>query len=1025
MTTTGTRFRRIEEIIDAAFDRPTEEREAFARGECGDDAGLLAEVSELLTAHSQAGDFLQTAAIEKFKGALLTEGERVGKYTIVKVLGSGGGGTVYLAQQDQPRRHVALKAMHGGFTTETAATRFQQEAEILARLQHPSIAHVYEAGVHDGMPFIVLEYVENATTILDVLEGKGRSERLRLFANVCDAVHAGHLKGVVHRDLKPANILVLPSGHPKIIDFGIARVEEVGATGEVAGTPPYMSPEQCTPDTDVDLRSDVYSLGVVLYELLVGRLPHDVSGTPIIEAARRIREIAPAPLDPSLPADLRAIVEKAMAKDVEARYASASKLADDLRRFLGHMPVAARPARPLHGLRLFARRRRALFISLVALGLALVLGTALSLRFAFRADRARAAERYRAYTANIAAAAAAVRAGDAEAARLYLNAAPSELRRWEWDYLRGRLDASERTLEIPTTGWGHVVCCFGPNDELVMVRPAETSTLRVFDARGWKPRGPSATLPEHINTVAFLGADLVYVTHTVVRRLQGVDLDSVVWEAPTDLHTYHVAPALDGTRLVVLAGWGKAFLLDAETGAPAGSIVEADKSAASTRGTVSPDGRRLALSRDRDLRIYDLASLEVAVALPQPRIVTAVAFSADGSRLAVAHDDGTIHILEPEDESAAAVTIPGAGRFAQSLAFSPKGDRLVSGHVGEIAIWDARTGARLETLRGHRNVITALYARDDGRIVSADTDNIKIWRPDPKPQPALLGRFEKLVYDVAFGPKSRRVACAVLDGTARLYDVASGDELAVLRHEDEDEVCVSVSFHPDGDRIAVSWRHQLEVWRPGDETREPYPDPPKRTFRVRWAPDGSALASVSREGGVVIWDPETRRRRLELEMEPTPVDLSFTRDGKRLVVLSVRRLFVWEVETGKLLKKIDLSEDCDRVAVHPDGVHFALRTGRRVLVVDGDGRVVRTHSGMNNEGARLSYSPDGSRIAVSTYLGIVYLLAPESTTPILDLRAGTGWLWAVAWSPDGKHLAAGGGTYEGLESALWLWSAGR
>ncbi|MFB3066597.1 MAG: WD40 repeat domain-containing protein, partial [Planctomycetota bacterium] len=197
------------------------------------------------------------------------------------------------------------------------------------------------------------------------------------------------------------------------------------------------------------------------------------------------------------------------------------------------------------------------------------------------------------------------------------------------------------------------------------------------------------------------------------------------------------------------------------------------------------------------------------------------------------------------------------------------------------------------------------------------------------------------------------------------------------------------------------------------------------TFRVRWAPDGSALASVSREGGVVIWDPETRRRRLELEMETNLVDLSFTRDGKRLAVLSVKRLFLWDVETGKLLKTIDLSEDCDRVAVHPDGVHFALRTGRRVLVVDEDGRVVRTHSGMNNEGARLSYSPDGSRIAVSTYLGIVYLLAPESTTPILDLRAGTGWLWAVAWSPDGKHLAAGGGTYEGLESALWLWSAGR
>jgi len=1023
VTTTGTRFRRIEEIIDAALEQPSVDRDAFVRGACADDTALFDEVSALLTAHGEAGDFLETAALEKFKGALLAEGERVGSYTIVKVLGSGGGGTVYLAEQDQPRRHVALKAMHGGFTTETAATRFQQEADILARLQHPSIAHVYESGVHDGMPFIVLEYVENATTILDALGGKGRDSLLRLFADVCDAVHAGHLKGVVHRDLKPANILVQPSGHPKIIDFGIARVEEVGAASEVAGTPPYMSPEQCTPDTDVDLRSDVYSLGVVLYELLMSRLPHDVSGTSILESARLIREGVPLPLDPGTPADLRAIVEKAMHKNVDTRYVSASKLADDLRRFLDHSPVLARPAGWPHALKLFARRRRALFFSLVALGLVMVLGTALSLRFAFRADRAREAERYRAYAANISAAAAAVRAGDSSAARLYLDAAPSELRRWEWDYLRGRLDASEKTLEIPTTGWGHVRCCFGPNDELVMVRPFETSTVRVFDARDWKPRGPAITVPERINAVGFVGGDLVCATHATVRRLQGLDFDQIDWAVPSPPHTHHVASALGGTRVVVLSGWGSALLLDADSGETVGSIAEADKNIATNHGTVSADGARLAFSRDRDLAIYDLASLEVIVALPQPRIVTALAFSADGMRLAIARDDGSIHIVVPEDDSVSAVRIVGAGRFAQSLAFSPDGERIISGHVGKIVIWDASTGTPIEPLRGHRNVITTLHARSDGRIVSADTDNIKIWHSGAKPQPMLLSRFEKSVNDVAFGPGSRRVACAVGDGTARVYDVASGKELARLSHEDEKERCASVSYHPDGKRIAVLWRRHLEVWRPDDESRVAYSPPRERTSRVRWSPDGSVLAGISLEGGCVLWDPATRRRRVELEVGPVPKDLAFSRDGTRLFVNTMKRLHVWDVESGSLIRGIDLPSDCERLAVHPDGVHVALSTGRRVLVIDGDGRVVRTHSGMNNEGARLSYSPDGSRIAVSTFLGIVYLLAPESISPILDLRAGTGWLWAVDWSPDGRHLAAGGGEYSGLESALWMWSA--
>ena len=195
MTTTddGTRFRRMERILDHALELEWSARGEYVAEACLGDADLRGEIEALLAAHDRAGDFLETAAVERFRGALLAEGERVGRYRILRVLGSGGGGTVYLAEQDQPRRHVALKAMHGGFTTDTAATRFEQEAEILARLQHPSIAHVYEAGVFDSMPYIVLEYVDGGQTILEYLDGRDRRDGLVLFAEVCDAVHAGHL----------------------------------------------------------------------------------------------------------------------------------------------------------------------------------------------------------------------------------------------------------------------------------------------------------------------------------------------------------------------------------------------------------------------------------------------------------------------------------------------------------------------------------------------------------------------------------------------------------------------------------------------------------------------------------------------------------------------------------------------------------------------------------------------------------------------------------------------------------------
>ncbi|MEP7346228.1 MAG: tetratricopeptide repeat protein, partial [Gemmatimonadaceae bacterium] len=330
--------------------------------------------------------------------------ETIGHYRITGILGEGGMGTVYEAEQEQPHRMVALKVIRPDFVSPELIRRFSRESELLGRLQHPGIAQIYEAGTSEGLhgpqPFFAMELVKGQTlTEFASAHSLDVKERLELFSRVCDAVHYAHQKGVIHRDLKPANILVDASGQPKILDFGVARLTDVDvqatrqtSVGEVIGTLQYMSPEQVSADPDdIDIRSDVYSLGVILYELLSGQLPYDLARKLIFEAARIILVDDPAPLSSinrGLKGDVEVIVLKALEKEKSRRYDSAAELASDVRRFLGDEPISARPASAVYQLQKFARRNRALVSGLAVAALVLLVGTAVSLWQAVRATAA-------------------------------------------------------------------------------------------------------------------------------------------------------------------------------------------------------------------------------------------------------------------------------------------------------------------------------------------------------------------------------------------------------------------------------------------------------------------------------------------------------------------------------------------------------------------------------------------------------------------------------------------------------------
>ena len=429
------RWRIIAPLLEEALGLAPGLRPAFLDQVCAGDPGLRREIEDLLSADSEAGAFLDAPVdlsalapppgedAEAAPDATRLAGTSIGPYRVVREIGRGGMGVVYEAEQQQPRRPVALKVILGGRHIDAEAVRmFQREADSLARLRHPSIASIYQSGsTEDGQHFFAMELVQGRTLSEHLEAGGGATtrrdlrRRLATFRKICAAVAYAHQRGVIHRDLKPSNILVLPrqadgtddAPDIKVLDFGLARITDpeaeavtaVTAIGRIQGTLPYMSPEQVRGRRDdVDVRTDVYSLGVIAYRMLTGRLPYHLDGADFPEAARIVCEVAPRPLRPAAGGrvkfdhDLEVIVLRALEKEPGRRYASVAALDEDLGRYLAGQPILARPPSAAYQIRKLVARHRLPFataaMALIALLGFAVVTTMQARRIAAERDRA-------------------------------------------------------------------------------------------------------------------------------------------------------------------------------------------------------------------------------------------------------------------------------------------------------------------------------------------------------------------------------------------------------------------------------------------------------------------------------------------------------------------------------------------------------------------------------------------------------------------------------------------------------------
>ncbi len=1051
---------RIGRIVNEFLDRRR-------RGEPAAEADLLREhpdLAEELRDHLAVLGEVVHAASSTGTGVdrtvLLPPGALPG-YEILEELHRGGQGVVYRAIQKATRREMAVKVMREGpFAGWRDRARFEREVQVLGALKHPSIVTIHDSGQVAGCFYFVMDYIAGAP--LNAWAGDGSrpvEQTLRLFLQICNAVNAAHLKGIIHRDLKPGNIRVDPEGRPQILDFGLAKMAGPGGTdsdppdmtavGQFVGSLPWTSPEQAQGRLDqVDTRTDVYALGVILYQMLCGRFPYDVTG-PMRDVLNRIvseEPLRPSAVRPGLHRDIEAILLKCLRKEPDRRYQTAGELAGDLERHLAGEPVTARGDSGLYLLGVMLRRYRA--VVAVAAGFAVVISAAMLTSLTLW--RQAVAERDRAVVAE--------REQERQRSRADAKAAEAEQARAAAE--QQRQVALERAERLRRIGYiSQIALARNAFEQRHISRVRQLLEACPDDLRGWE-------------------------WHYLNRLARPPTLLDVVADAGC-VTALAVLP--DGTRIASGGCEGVVRLWDAGTGERLGERhLHADRITALAAG---PDGRRLASGgRDKKLALWDLSGQGEPVVVRLEQAVGALCFTPDGARLVAGGQDRRLTFRNPADGSPIDATgpLPAAvscaacspdGRYlaagtllqpggqggavavwelttlrkihefadrggaALSLAFSPDSARLAVGRgmapaamnaEGTLQIIEPASGRTLLSLPGHEGFVEALAFSPDGRLLASagaprvpayviDPDRtLKIWDPVTGLPAAIYSAHERGGRALAWSPDGSRLFSGGMDGRLKAWPPRAAEPVRMLAARAGP--VMRLAFSPDGRHLA-SCSAPREAGRPGE-------NPPGTTIDLwdvdaasltaslvghrdailglAWSPDGTFVASAGTDRSIRLWDSRNASLRRTFDSGGATVQgVAISPDGRLLAALTGATATLWEMADGIRTHQLPHPENPVALAFSPDGRTLATGTAAGLVslwVLDTGEVIAALQAGPGLNG--LWFSPDGTRLAVARSNGSILLCDPSGSNASVEMAGGPRSVQWLDFSPDGRRIVS-------------------
>jgi WD40 repeat protein/ribosomal protein S27E len=1026
---------------------PSELRREFALHikcpHCGNQIQLVQPVAEVTCRNCGSTFQLDSGATAPFREA--EHPDTIGKFEILEVVGRGGFGIVYKAHDAELDRVVALKVPRRGyFATAEEEGRFLREARHCARLKHPHIVQVHEIGYERGVPYIVSDFIEGLT-LADRMTGSMLSfrESAELVANIADAFDYAHGEKIVHRDIKPSNILIDRTGQPYVTDFGLARRDEgeitVTLDGQVLGTPAYMPPEQAAGDHHkVDARSDVYSLGVILYRLISGELPFRGNKRMLLDQVMRDDPRPPSQLNDRVPRDLETVCLKAMAKEPARRYGSARALADDLRRWLSGEPIRARPVGRAERLWRWCRRNptvAALTAAVAALLLAVAIGASVSawrergLRSqAQRARELEATERQRAEQNAAESRRRLARLYSARGVQLMDDGDLFGSLVWFTESLALEEPARESVCRIRLGSvlrhcpklvqmWVHqkyVGHAQFSHDGNHVLTASGDGTARVWDTR----TGQAVTAPL-VHGGAIPHAAFSPDGRRVVTT--GTDHTAQIWNVQTGERVAlmqhadwvtHASFSPDGRLVATASDDDTARIWDADTGKPAATLKH-EKHV--IRALFSPDGRRLLTVSGTDVglpgfvRLWDTRTWETAGdPLEHSDVVWDASFSPDGTRIVTASEDQTARVWDAE--TAAVIAVFNHDAAVRMASFNPDGRDVVTASDDETArIWDAETGRPIcPPLRHRARVHHAEFAPGGGRVLTASADGTaQVWSTlSGIPTTARLIHGEA-VLSGSFSPDGRQVATASADGTAKVWDLASpGMRTATLPHEG---IVWRADFARDGERVATaSADGTARVWdaRTGKPVVVIKHD--AAVIDATFSPDGRRVATACWDGAARVWDMQTGDMRLPPLRHAAGVQsVQFTNDGRRVVTASEDNTAkVWDAANGNLLGTLEHGARVFYAAFSADGDRVITASKDRTARV-WDAQTGRPLTDPLNHADWVrwaAFSPRGDRVATASKDHTAMLWDAASGKMIHKLEGHTGPVWMVDFSSDGRRV---------------------